>query len=163
MKRRLGAMKRTLWLLLAVLLTAILVGCGGGESAPAGTVSEIADRVFAEAQVEPFGMSQMLATDADKELFLGSADYPEFTEAIGVMPMINIDTRVLVLIKAADKGDVADIKAKLKENVDPNRVVCVTFSAEDVAIESRGDVILLTINTDTAQRAALVESFLQID
>ena len=27
---------------------------------------------------------------------------------MAVMPMINIDTRVLVIIKAADKGDVED-------------------------------------------------------
>jgi hypothetical protein len=75
------------------------------------------------------------------------------------MPMINIDTRVLVIIKAADKSNVEDIKTKLKENVDPNRVVCVTFSLQDVAIESRGDVILLTINTDAEQRTSLVDAF----
>ena len=77
--------------------------------------------------------------------------------------MISIDTRVLVVIRAAAKGDVEDIKTKLKENVDPNRVVCVTFSLEDVAVESRGDVVLMTINTDAEQRTALVEAFKNIE
>jgi len=156
-------MKTTMRPLVAVLLFAVLAGCAGGTAAPAGTAAEIADKIFAESQVEPFGMSQSLATDADKELFLGSADYPAFADSIAVMPMINIDTRVLVVIKAAAKGDVEDIKAKLKENIDPNRVVCVTFSLEDVAIENRGDVILMTINTDAEQRTALVEAFETID
>jgi len=132
-------------------------------SAPTGTTAEIVDKVFSQAQVENFGMAQALVTDEDKEFYLGSRDYPAFADATAVMPMINIDTRVMVIIKAADKGDVADLAAKLKENIDPNRVVCVTFTMEDVAIESRGDVVFLTINTDAEQRIALVEAFQSID
>ncbi len=155
--------KMALWLLAAVFSLAILVGCAGGKSAPTGTAAEIADEVFAASGVENFGMLQNLETDEDREFYLGSRDYPAFSEAIAVMPMINIDTRVMVIIKAADKGDVEEIKTKLRENIDPNRVVCVTFSLEDVEIESRGDVILMTINTDAEQRTALVEAFKSID
>ena len=145
------------------LLLVILMGCTGGESAPTGTTAEVVDKVFTQAQVDNFGMAQPLVTDEEKEFFLGSKDYPEFADATAVMPMINIDTRVMIVIKTADKGDVADIKAKLKENIDPNRVVCVTFTLEDVAIESRGDVVFLTINTDAEQRTALVDAFQSID
>ena len=80
-----------------------LVGCAQGQSAPTGTVAEIADKVFAASGVENFGMEQALQTEEDNEYFLGSKDYPAFSEAIAVMPMINLDTRVLVVIKAADK------------------------------------------------------------
>ena len=156
-------MKTTMWSLVAVLFLAVVAGCAGGTAAPTGTAAEIADKIFAGSQVEPFGMAQSLETDADKELFLGSADYPAFADSVAVMPMINIDTRVLVVIKATAKNEVEDIKTRLKENVDPNRVVCVTFSLEDVAIESRGDVILMTINTDAEQRTALVGAFEAID
>ena len=155
--------KMAWWLLAAVFSLAILVGCAGGQSAPTGTAAEIADKVFTASGVESFGMSQNVETDEDREFYLGSRDYPAFSEAIAVMPMINLDTRVLVIIKAADKGDVEDIKTRLRENIDPNRVVCVTFSLEDVAIESRGDVILMTINTDAEQRTAMVEAFKSID
>ena len=155
--------KMTLWLLAAVFSLAILVGCAGGKSAPTGTAAEIANKVFAESGVESFGLQQSLVTDEDKEFYLGSRDYPAFADAAAVLPMINIDTRVLVIIKAADKRDAEDIKAKLKENIDPNRVVCVTFSLEDVAIEDRGDVILMTINTDAEQRTAMVEAFKSIN
>ena len=157
-------MKKTVVLLTAVLVSLFaLVGCAGGQSAPTGTAAEIVDKVFAASEVESFGMQQSLATDEDREFYLGSRDYPAFSEAIAVMPMINIDTRVLVMIKAADKGDVEDIKTRLRENIDPNRVVCVTFTLEDVAIESRGEMILMTINTDAEQRTALVEAFKSID
>jgi hypothetical protein len=151
--------KRTMLWLAAASALAVLAACAGGVAAPAGTAAEIIGKVFSQASVEPFGVSQSLATDEDVAFFLGSTDYPPFAEAVAVMPMINIDTRVLVIIKAADKGDVEEIKAGLKENIDPNRVVCVTFSPQDVAIESRGDVIMMTINTDAEQRTALVEAF----
>jgi hypothetical protein len=157
-------MKRIAAVLFTVFVALfVLVGCAEGQSAPTGTVAEIADKVFAASGVESFGMPQNLETDEDKEFYLGARDYPAFAEAIAVMPMISIDTRVLVIVKAADKGDVEDIKTKLRENIDPNRVVCVTFSLQDVAIESRGDVILMTINTDAEQRTALVEAFGNID
>jgi hypothetical protein len=146
-----------------VMAVSVLAACSSGTPAPEGTAFEIAERIFAAAKVEPFGAIQSLATDAEKEFYLGSTDYPAFAEAVAVLPMISIDTRVLVVIKAADKSTVKDIEARLEENIDPTRLVCVTFSLEDVAIESRGEVILLTINTDAEQRAALVEAFRTIE
>ena len=157
-------MKTAALLLLAISLSiGLLAGCAGGESAPTGTAAEIADKVFAQAGVEPFGMSQTLEKDEDIEFLLGSTEYPQFADSIVVLPMISIDTRVLYIIKAANKGDVETIKTKLDENIDPNRLVCVTFSLEDVVIESRGDVIFMTINSKPEQRTALAEAFKTIE
>lgn len=157
-------MKKTALLLLAIILpVTILTGCTGGETALVGTAAEIADKIFTQAEVEPFGMSQALEKDEDIEFFLGASDYPAFADAIIVLPMISIDTRVLYVIKAASKGDVETIKNKLDENIDPNRLICVTFSLEDVVIESRGNVIFMTINSSPEQRTALVEAFKVIE
>ena len=139
-------------------LIVILTGCGG-ESAPTGTAAEIADKIFNESGVESFGISQPLEKDEDLEFMLGSADYPTFADAVVIMPMISIDTRVLYVIKAEDKGDVEEIKTMLDENIDPARLICVTFSLEDVIIDSRGDVIFMTINSNQEQREALAEAF----
>lgn len=156
-------MKKVASLLAVVLLPTIFIGCAGGEPAPAGTAAEIADKVFTQAGVEPFGMSQPLEKTEDIEFFLGASDYPTFADAAVVLPMISIDTRVLYIIKAASKGNVETIKTKLDENIDPNRLICVTFSLEDVVIESRGEVIFMTINSDPEQRTALTEAFRVIE
>ncbi|MFC1958705.1 hypothetical protein ACFLV6_02175 [Chloroflexota bacterium] len=157
-------MKKAALLLLTIILSiSILAGCVGGVSAPAGTAAEIADKIFTQAEVEPFGMSQTLEKDEDIEFLLGSTDYPKFADSIVVLPMISIDTRVLYVIKAANKGDVETIKSKLEENIDPDRLICVTFSLEDVVIESRGDVVFMTINSKPEQRNALVEAFRTIE
>jgi len=143
---------------------ALLTGCGVGESEPAGTAAEIADKVFAVSGVgfrAPESLS--LEGDEEREFYLGSTDYPAFADSVAVVPMIRIDTRVLYVIKATKKGDVEGIKATLKENIDPNRLICVTFSLEDVVTDSRGDVIFMTINSDAEQRAALAEAFRTIE
>ncbi|MFC1957362.1 hypothetical protein ACFLX0_00890 [Chloroflexota bacterium] len=157
-------MRRAASLLLIITLSIfMLAGCAGGESAPAGTAAEIADKIFTQAGVEPFGMSQPLEKAEDIEFFLGASDYPTFADAVVILPMISIDTRVLYVIKADSKGDVEAIKTKLDENIDPDRLICVTFSLEDVVIESRGDVIFMTINSKLEQRTALAEAFKTIE
>ncbi len=155
-------MKKTALLLVVLFSLAILTGCAGEKPAPAGTATEIANKIFAEAGVESFGPYQGLEDDETKEFYLGSRDYPAFADAVAVIPMISLDTRVLVIIRATDKGSVQEITDKLAQNIDPNRLVCVTFTPEDVAIESRGDVIFLGINSDSEQRKALLEAFKSI-
>jgi hypothetical protein len=154
-------MKKTA-LLFALVFSFSILGCAGGESAPTGTAVDIADKIFAESGVDNFGMSQQIS-DENKEFYLGSLDYPEFADSVVVTPMISIDTRVLYVIKAANKGDIETIKTKLNENIDPNRLVCVTFALDDVVIESRGDIIFMTINSDAEQRTALAEAFRAIE
>ena len=155
-------MKKLILLIVAVLSLFSVIGCTSGPTAPVGTAGEIADKIFTKAGVEPFGMSQQI-TDENMEFYLGSLDYPEFADSMVVTPMINLDTRVLYIIKATNKGDVEMIKTKLDENIDPNKLVCVTFSMEDVVIESRGDIIFMTINSDADQKAALEEAFQTIE
>jgi hypothetical protein len=157
-------MKKALVLVIAMFaLTAGLVACGSEEQGPTGTAAEIADKIFAEAGEEQFGMTQEIATVADKEWLLGSADYPEFADSAAVMPMISLDTRVLHVIKAANSDEVAEIITALEANIDPNHLICVTFSLDDVVIDSRGDVVFMTINSDHDQRDALAEAFLAIN
>ena len=159
---RRGEMKKQVLLLVAVLSLFSIVGCTSSPAAPTGTAAEIVDKIFTQAGVEPFGMSQQIS-DENMEFYLGSLDYPELADSMVVMPMINLDTRVLYIIKATNKGDVEMIKTKLEENIDPNKLVCVTFSMGDVVIESRGDIIFMTINSGAEQRTALTEAFKTIE
>jgi hypothetical protein len=158
-------MKNTALLLFIVVLSLSIIGaCSSDKSAAlTGTAAELVDKIFAEAGIESFGTAQNLQNDEDIEFYLGSTDYPEFKDAVVVIPMISIDTRVLYVIKTADKSDAEEIKSKLEQNIDPNRLICVTFTLEDVVIESRGDVIFMTINSDPEQRTSLQEAFKNIE
>ena len=153
---------KKVYLLAFTVLLVILIGCTSSSSAPVGTAGEIAEKIFTQAKVESFGMSQPL-NDENIEFYLGSSDYPEFADSVVIAPMISIDTRVLYVIRAATKSDVETIKTKLDENIDPARLICVTFAMEDVVIDSRGDVIFMTINSNVEQRTALSEAFKTIE
>jgi hypothetical protein len=47
------------------------------------------------------------------------------TDAVAVTMVINVDTRMLHVIKAANISDVEELKASLEKNVDPNCLICV--------------------------------------
>jgi len=147
-----------------ILSQMILTGCGVAESAPSGTANEIGDKIF-EASGITFRAPERLSLekDEDREFYLGSTDYPEFADSVAVVPMIRVDTRVLYIIKTSNKGDVEIIKTALKENINPDRLVCVRFSLEDVVIESRGNVIFMIINPITEEKEALAKAFRTID
>jgi len=150
-------------LFLTAALLAIQVGCASGPAGPTGTASEIADRIIDEAGLQRLAEARSLESDEDKLFFLGSADYPPFADAAVVQAMIRIDPRLLVVIRAADEKDVPQIKTDLEKNIDPNRLICVRFSLDDVVLDSRGDVVFMTINPDAEQRTALAETFKKIE
>jgi hypothetical protein len=155
--------KSALLFVVGFFLLVVLTGCGTAESTPSGTAGEIADKIFEKSDVTFRAPERLsLDKDEDREFYLGTSDYPEFADSVAVVPMIRIDTRLLVIIKASNKGDIEDIKSRLQENIDPNRLVCVTFSLEDVVIENRGNVIFMTINSDVEEKAALTEAFMTI-
>ena len=146
-----------------VMLMGAVAACSSGPSAPTGTAAEVADKIFTEAGVEAFGPMSALETADQIEFFLGSNAYPTFADSAVVQPFISIDTRMLYVLKASDEKDVDEIMTQLEEDIDPNKLICVTFSLEDVVIASRGDVIFMTINSDEEQRTALAAAFETIE
>ena len=158
-------MYRQIFLLFTLIfLQTIITGCGIAESTPSGTASEIADKIFEVSGVAFRAPERLsLEKDDDREYYLGSTDYPEFADSIAVVPMIRVDTRVLYIITASNKGDIEIIKTALKENINPDRLVCVRFSLEDVVIMSRGNVIFMIINPVAEEKEALAEAFRTIE
>lgn len=150
-------------LLIVAAFALIASACSSGGDAPSGTAAEIADNVFAEAGVEPFGPTISLETPADIEFFLGSTNYPEFTDSAVVQPLVNIDTRILYILMVETADDADDVKAQLEEDVDPTKLICVAFSLEDVVIDSRDNVVFMVIDSNHDERDALAEAFQAID
>jgi hypothetical protein len=149
----------TLLLLVGLFAAAALVACSSDPEGPAGTASEIADKIFEESGVQPFGMVDTIDTDDKMTFYLGSTNYSGLAESAVVLPMINIDTRALYILKASELDSVDTILAQLELDVDPNKLVCVSFAHEDVVIQARGEVIFMTINSNAEQRDALVTAF----
>jgi hypothetical protein len=147
----------------ALAVVVLSSACSSGSDAPTGTASEIAGNVFTEAGVEPFGEPFSLNNDQEIEFFLGSTNYPTFTDTAVVQPMISVDTRILYILEVETEDEAADVVAQLEEDVDPTRLICVTFSVDDVVIDARGNVVFMVIDSDAAERTALADAFASID
>jgi hypothetical protein len=151
-------------LILVSLLVAVFVSaCSSGSAAPTGTAAEIANDVFVEAAVEPFGETLALTSDQEIEYFLGSTDYPPFTDTAVVQPMISIDARILYILEVATEQEAADVVEQLRVDVDPERLICVVFSMDDVVIDSRGTVVFMVIDSNHDERNDLAEAFKTIE
>ena len=107
--------------LLLVVLTA--TACSSGGSAPTGTAAEIAENIFAEAGVEPFGPTVALETEQDIEFFLGSTNYPPFTDSAVVQPLINVDARLVEVLVVGSSDEADEVKAQLEIDIDPTRLI----------------------------------------
>lgn len=153
------------WVAFWLLVSLLAASCGSGSSSdqPEGTAAEIVSKVFAAAGVEPFGEAVPLTTPEEIEFFLGSTDYPPFTDTAVVQPPISIDARILYVLEVATEEEAAQVIEQLSVDIDPNRLICVTFTPDDVSIESRGSVVFMTINSDHDQKNALTEAFTTID
>lgn len=141
----------------------LVIGCSSGPSAPSGTAADIADKVFTEAGVEPFGEATSLSTDQEIEYFLGSTDYPAFTDSAVVQPMISIDTRILYVLQVATDKEATAVMEQLEVDVDPDRLICVQFSVDDVVIAERGNVVFMVIDSNHEERNALAAAFEKIE
>jgi hypothetical protein len=78
-------MKKLFAVIVSMLVMVVaLTGCGSKEQGPSGTAAEIADKIFAEAEAEPFGPARGVESDDDMRFLLGSTEYPEFADFAGL-------------------------------------------------------------------------------
>jgi len=149
----------------AALVIAV-AACGGsgsgGSAAPTGNATEVITATFAQANVEMWGEPISITNDDEEVFYLGSTNYPDFTSTAIVQPMISIDPRIAYVLEAASEADAIATMDQLKQDVDPNKLVCVTFSLDDVRQERRGNVVFQVIDSDHAERDALANAFLAI-
>ena len=142
----------------------MLAGCAiPPDAAPTGTSGEILERVFERAGVEPFGAVEPLADAAEVRWFLGSTDYPPFTDTAIAHEGTSVDARIAYVLRAAGERDAADVLQLLDRDVDPDRLQAVSFERDDALMDRRGNVVFLVIAADQAERNALADAFASLE
>ena len=79
--------------------------------------------------------------------FLGDENI-EYESALASEPMMGSIAHSVVLVRTKDGADIEGIKTKIKEKVDPRKWICV--EAENVYVESKGDLVILIMSGDIA-------------
>jgi len=117
-------------------------------------VADILAAVMNGVTVEFATMAEPLS--AENFEYFAFAPWAEGYEAICGDAMIGSIAHSLVIVKVPEGTDTAALAETIKTNADPRKWMCV--EAEKVAVETRGNVVMLAMST-TAITDAFVENF----
>ena len=131
----------------ALLLVLGLTGCGANKNVK-GTLEEIMEKVYADVPEDqrPMMLENVEVTDKNVDMYLGTKDI-EFEEALASESMTGSIAHSVVLVRVKDSANVEVIKEKIEESVNPRKWICV--EAEDVEVESQGNLIILIMSSET--------------
>lgn len=138
-------MKKILLFFLTFMLV-LTTGCGK-EANIEGDLSLLMDKIYAGIKDEekPMMLMNTEVTSENVEYYLGNADI-EFESAIASEPGIGSIPHSVVLVRAKKGQDVEKLKKTIKENVNPNKWICVSVEEENVIVDSIGDLVILIMN-----------------
>ena len=139
-------MKKFLCVFAIVTLVVLLTGCGANKNV-SGTLEEIMDKLYANIPEEerPMALTNIEVTDENVEGFLGTADI-EYEEALASESATGSIAHSVVLIRVKDNTNVEATKEKIEDSVNPRKWICV--EAEDVEVESKGNLIILIMSSE---------------
>lgn len=129
-------------------------GCGSKKEEVKnveGTLEEIMTKVYADIPEEerPMMLTNTVVDAENVEYFLGTADI-EYKEALASESGVGSIPHSVVLVRVNEGADVEAIKTKIKESVNPRKWICV--EAENVIVKSKGDLIILIMTTNGADK-----------
>ncbi|WP_326907255.1 hypothetical protein [Sedimentibacter sp. MB31-C6] len=171
-------MKKILLLFLALILVFSITACQS-ESADTnpdenieentnleGSLESILDKIYDNANVSDSfkeyidsGLQTVEITSEESGYFLGK-DSIEFESAIASEPIMSASAYSLCLLRVKEDADIEKIKSDIKENVDPQKWVCVGVDPDKVIVDNIDDVIILIMSDDEGK--ALHDSFLEL-
>lgn len=127
-------------------------GCGAKkEKNVEGTLEEIMSKVYVDIPEEerPMMLMNVEVTAENIEYYLGTSDI-EYKEALASESGVGSIPHSVVLVRVNEGADVETIKTKIKDSVNPRKWICV--EAENVIVKSKGDLIILIMTTDGADK-----------
>ena len=147
-------MKKKIFAILLCLVSIFMVtGCGDKMTHIEGKLEELMTKVYDGIKEEelPMMLQNIELTEEDIEYFIGTKDI-KWKEAIASESGIGSIAHSVVLIRMDEnvsQKDIDDAKTKIKENANPRKWLCV--EAENVSVESNGDLIILIMSDAKAE------------
>ena len=139
---------KTILFVLAVCIFALSVtGCGGNKNV-SGTLEEIMEKVYADIPQEerPMMLTNFEVNEENVEMYLGTSDI-EFEEALASESGVGSIAHSVVLVRVKAGANIEQIKEKIENSVNPRKWICV--EAEEVEVESKGNLIILIMSSET--------------
>lgn len=150
--------RNCLFIIMIMLGVCTLTGCQSKNVE--GSLEEIMTTIYSDLKEDerPMMLQNIELTEENIEGFIGTADI-KYKSALASEPGIGSIAHSVVLIRANSEKDVADIKEKIKENVNPRKWVCVGVEEEDIIIKNKGDLVILILIEDEQTREKIEKGF----
>lgn len=135
---------KKLYTVLCALLILTLAACSGSAQPSAnieGSLEDIMEKVYENADTEAPGVWNIEITDENREYYFGGAEF-DYKEAISSDAMVNAVPHSICLIRLNSADDAKDAVEKLKANANPRKWICVEVSEDDVVADSIGDLVI---------------------
>ena len=150
--------KNILLVVLVGVMVFGLVGCGKAKNV-SGSLEEIMTKITngldddMKSRVENIPITSENITN-----YLGTSDI-DYKEALAQEHITGSVAYSVVLIRANDNANIEDIKATIKENVNPRKWICVWVEDEDVIVKNKGDLIILIMVENEENRNLIDKAF----
>ena len=157
-------MKKLQMLFLAIIIGALLLaGCSGGKSdqaEPGVTANEMVDEML--TQVEQPAMME-LTTDQVKEIY--NID-PEMLEEYAIrIPMMNVKTNEIAILKVKNEADVPKVEEALKQRAENVQKQFETYlpdqyeNAKNYQLVTKGNYVLFVISEQADELISVYDTF----
>lgn len=158
--------KKVIGIIIAVVVVALVVVLGvvflgnKPQDNVEGELTDLMTKLYANIPEDELPMLATTEVTADNvEYFLGTADV-QYTEALASEPMMSSIAHSVVLVRVAEDADVEEVKEKIKNSVDPVKWICVSVDSQNVKVENRGDLVVLIMDNEKADK--ILENFNQL-
>lgn len=148
-------LKKISLVFLCIVSLFMVTGCEKQENIE-GTLEELMTKVYSNLPSEKTPMG-LMNTPLDKEnvaYYLGTDDI-KFTEGLASESQVGSIAHSVVLVRVSDGTDIEKAKTEIKENVNPNKWICVGVDESEVIVENRGNLIILIMVSDGKEELKL--------
>ena len=149
-------MKKILLILIAILCCIPLTGCFNKNIK--GSLEELMTAVYStiEDDEKPMMLTNIEITEENVEMYLGTTDI-EFEEALASESATGSIAHSVILIRVKNGTNVEAIEEKIEDSINPRKWICV--EAEEVEVESRGNLILVVMSTEKTDEKIVKEFY----
>lgn len=131
-----------------------------------GSLGEILDEIYSTADIsesfKEYIDSGLVTTEIEQEKseYYFGVDDLEFEEAIASEPMMTSSAYSLCLVRINDETGAEEIMETIRNNVNPQKWICVGVDRENVIVDNIGDLVILIMSDN--EPGALHDAFLNL-
>lgn len=123
----------------------------------ANSLEGIMKSIYEGVEFETPATAITTITADNVEYYLGLKTIDGIEEAIASEPMMSSSAHSVCLVRVKDGTDVTKMMSDIKENVNPQKWICVGVDPENVMVTNKGNLILLVMDNTNPQ--GIIDSF----